>query len=180
MGGGISVGAHHKGRYIDVNNALNGEGPFSPERSGSIPAGQLIELCFSGKYTKDELKKLNKGAGGLISLLGTNDLKAVESMIKDGSQNAVLVFDALVYQLSKEICSLIPAFKGEPVNSIILTGGMARSLKLVEGIHSAVGLLGCPVIVYAGENEMSALAKGVIRVLQGKEEVKVYAPAGSV
>ena len=177
MGGGISVGAHYKGRYADVNNALNGEGPFSPQRSGSLPVGQLIELCFSGKYTKDEIQKLNKGRGGLISLLGTNDLRDVETMIDSGNQKAVVVFDALVYQISKEITSLIPAFEGNKIDSIILTGGMARSGKLVKGITDAVNLLDSSVTVYPGENEMSALANGVIRVLQGKEKAKIYNPA---
>ncbi len=176
MGGGISVGAHHKGRYADVNNALNGEGPFSPQRSGSLPVGQLIELCFSGKYKKDELKQLNKGKGGLIDLLGTNDLRDVERRIQEGDQEALLVFEALVYQISKEITSLIPAFKGEKVDRVILTGGMARSERLVTGISASVKLLECGVTVYKGENEMEALAEGVIRVLQGREKALVYNP----
>ncbi|MDC7227124.1 MAG: butyrate kinase [Spirochaetales bacterium] len=174
MGGGISVGAHCRGRYVDVNNALNGEGPFSPQRSGSLPAGQLIDLCFSGKYTKEQLKTLNKGAGGLIDLLGTNDLRAVEEMMDNGDDFAAIVFDALVYQISKEITSLIPAFDGEAIDRIILTGGMARSKRLVEGISRAVSLPGCGVTVYPGENEMRALAEGAIRVLQGKEDARVY------
>ncbi|MBI9105404.1 MAG: butyrate kinase [Spirochaetales bacterium] len=176
MGGGISVGAHYKGRYVDVNNALNGEGPFSPQRSGSLPIGPLIDLCFSGKYSHDEMKKLNKGRGGLINLLGTNDLRDVEKMIDEGNEFAALVFDALVYQMSKEISSLIPAFNGEALDQVILTGGMARSEKLVEGITASIKLLGCGVTVYPGENEMYALAKGTVRVLQGKEEAREYNP----
>ena len=176
MGGGISVGAHHKGRYADVNNALNGEGPFTPQRSGTLPAGQLIDLCFSGKYKYDEIKKLNKGRGGLIDLLGTNNLRDVEKMINEGREDAAIVFDALIYQVSKELCSLIPAFEGEKVESIILTGGMARSARLVEGITAAVGALECRITVYPGENEMGALADGVIRVLQKKEKALEYNP----
>jgi butyrate kinase len=176
MGGGISVGAHYHGRYIDVNNALNGEGPFSPQRSGTLPIGPLIDLCYSGKYTKDEMKKLNKGRGGLINLLGTNDLRDVEKMIEDGDDFASLVFDALVYQMSKEITSLVPAFKGEAVDQVILTGGMARSEKLAQGISDSVKLLGCGVTIYPGENEMYALAKGTVRVLQGKESAREYHP----
>ncbi|HAK44664.1 MAG TPA: butyrate kinase [Spirochaeta sp.] len=174
MGGGITVGAHCRGRYADVNNGLNGEGPFTPQRSGSLPVGQLIDLCFSGKYTEAQLKKLNLGAGGLIDLLGTNDLREVEQMIEGGNDNAALVFEALIYQISKEITSLIPAFGGESIDHIILTGGMARSEKLVTGISKVVNTLGCGVTVYPGENEMQALAEGVIRVLQGKEAVRTY------
>ena len=176
MGGGISVGAHHKGRYVDVNNALNGEGPFTPQRSGSLPAGQLIDLCFSGKYSYNDIKKLNKGRGGLIDLLGTNDLREVERMIEEKRADAAIVFDALVYQISKELCSLLPAFEGESIDSIILTGGMARSGRLIDGIKKAVSALNCPITVYPGENEMVALAEGVIRVLQGREEALDYNP----
>ena len=174
MGGGISVGAHHRGMYADVNNALNGEGPFSAQRSGSLPVGQLIDLCFSGKYKIDQIKRLNVGEGGLVNLAGTNDLREIEDRIKKGDSNAVLVFDALVYSLSKEISSLVPAFQGESVDRIILTGGMARSERLVNDIISSVTALGCGVTVYPGENEMKALSEGVIRVLQGKEAIRRY------
>ncbi|MBN2049308.1 MAG: butyrate kinase [Spirochaetales bacterium] len=174
LGGGISVGAHKKGQYIDVNNALNGEGPFTPERSGSLPVGQLIDLCFSRKYTHGELKKLNKGSGGLVDLLGTNDLRDVLKMRDGGDEFAALVFEALVYQISKSITALVPAFDGEAVDRVILTGGMARSKELVEGVTNYVRFLGCGVSVYPGENEMIALVKGALRVLQGKEEAKTY------
>ena len=174
MGGGVSVGAHHKGCYIDVNNALNGEGPFSPQRSGSLPVGQLIEMCFSGDYTKDEIKLLNKGGGGFIDLLGTNDLREVENRCAAGDAEARLVYDAFVYRVSREITSLIPAFCGEKINRIILTGGMARSEQLVKNIKKFLSALDCGVTIYPGENEMRALAEGVIRVLQGKEDVKNY------
>lgn len=176
MGGGISVGAHFRGRYVDVNNALNGEGPFSPQRSGSLPPGQLIDLCFSGRYTKEQLKKLNKGAGGLVDLLQTNDLRDVEARIEQGDKDADLVFSALTYQLSKEICSLLPAFNGEKIDQIILTGGMSRSDRLTDGIRRDVANLNCGITVYPGENEMQALADGVIRVLQGRENYKTYDP----
>ena len=122
------------------------------------------------------MKQLNKGRGGLINLLGTNDLRDVEKMAAEGDEFAGLVFDALVYQLSKEITSLIPAFKGEEVDQVILTGGMARSKKLVEGITELVSPIGCGVTVYPGENEMYALAKGTVRVLQGKEKAEDYNP----
>lgn len=176
MGGGITVGAHRKGRYIDVNNGLNGEGPFSPQRSGSLPPGQLIDLCFSGDFTKQELKLLNKGRGGLIDLLGTADLREVEARIDAGDAEAALVYDAMVYRIAREITSLLPAFEGEPLDRVLLTGGMARSARLVDCITAAVAGLGCGVDVYPGENEMFALVKGALRVLNGKEEARTYAP----
>jgi butyrate kinase len=178
MGGGISIGAHKKGRYIDVNNALDGEGPFTPQRSGSLPTGQLIELCFSGKHTKEELKKLNKGRGGLIDLLGTADLREVERLIKAGDADAANVFEAMAYQIAKWISSLVPAFDGERVDRILLTGGMARSQMLVDAISGLVAGLGCGVTVYPGENEMFALVKGALRVLNRKEEARGYNPEG--
>jgi butyrate kinase len=178
MGGGITVGAHHKGRYTDVNNGLDGEGPFSPQRTGTLPAGQLIELCFSGKYTKAELKLLNKGRGGLLNLLGTADLREVERRVEAGDAEASLVYDALIYQIAKGITALVPAFEGEPVDAILLTGGMARSSKLVGELRRLTAALGCEVQVYPGENEMAALAKGALRVLAGREGAKDYPPAG--
>ena len=174
MGGGISIGAHHRGRYLDVNNALDGEGPFTPQRSGSLPVGQLIELCFSGEYTKDQLKKLNKGRGGLIDLLGTADLRELEGRYLTGEAEVVEVMDAMAYQIAKWITSLLPAFEGEKVDQILLTGGMARCKPTVAFIQRAVAAMGCGVTIYPGENEMFALAKGALRVLSGKEVPKVY------
>jgi len=175
MGGGITVGAHKHGRYIDVNNGLDGEGPFSPQRSGSLPTGQLIDLCFSGKLTHSELKKLNKGRGGLIDLLGTADLREVEQRMDGGDRLAGEVFSALAYQIAKQIASMVPAFEGEKVERILLTGGMARSKRLVAEIERLVAAMGCGISVYPGENEMSALVKGALRVLSGKEEAREYA-----
>jgi butyrate kinase len=174
MGGGITVGAHHRGRYSDVNNGLDGEGPFTPERSGSLPVGQLIALCFSGKYTLAEMKKLNKGAGGLVDLLGTSDLREVERRVQAGDPEASLVFEAMAYQIAKWIASLVPAFEGEKIDRVLLTGGMARSGALVERIESHIAAMGCGVTVYPGENEMVALAKGALRVLSGKEPAREY------
>ncbi|HUK12026.1 MAG TPA: butyrate kinase [Thermoanaerobaculaceae bacterium] len=175
MGGGITIGAHHKGRYIDVNNGLDGEGPFTPQRSGSLPVGQLIELCFAGTHSKDELKKLNKGRGGLIDLLGTADLREVERRINDGDALAAEVFEAMTYQIAKGISALVPAFDGEKVDQVLLTGGMARSAMLVEKIEGYLAAIGCGVTVYPGENEMFALVKGALRVLAGKERARDYA-----
>ncbi len=176
LGGGITVGAHHRGRYIDVNNGLDGEGPFSPQRTGTLPAGQLIDLCFSGKYTKAELKSLNKGRGGLIDLLGTSDMREVERRVAAGDAEAQLVFDAMAYQIAKAVSALVPAFGGEPVDAILLTGGLARSQKLVGELRRLTSALGCPVQVYPGENEMAALAKGALRVLSGRETARDYPP----
>ena len=177
LGGGISVGAHRKGRYLDVNNGLDGEGPFSAQRSGSLPPGQLIDLCFSGKYTEAQLKLLNKGRGGLIDLLGTADLREVERRLEAGDAEARLVFDALAYQIAKAITALVPAFDGEPLDAILLTGGMARSTRLVADLRRLTAALGCPVKDYPGENEMAALAKGALRVLSGREVAKDYPPS---
>lgn len=177
MGGGITVGAHAKGRYIDVNNGLDGEGPFSPQRSGSEPTGDLIRLCFSGKYTQDEMLKLNKGRGGLIDLLGTADFREVERRVLAEEPEAVRVFEAMVYQIAKSITGLLPAFDGEPVDQVLLTGGLARSERFVADITAAVKGLGCGVTAYPGENEMYALVKGALRVLDGKEEPRDYDPS---
>ena len=180
LGGGISVGAHCHGRYIDVNNALDGEGPFSAERSGSLPVGQLIDLSFSGKYAKPELKRLNKGAGGLIDLLGTADLREVERRMAEGDAWAAEVFDALAYQVAKAATALLPAFEGQRVDGVILTGGMARSEPLVERIEHYLSGMPCGVTVYPGENEMVALAMGALRVLYGNEPAREYEPAEAV
>ncbi|MCP4570854.1 MAG: butyrate kinase [bacterium] len=176
MGGGITVGAHARGRYIDVNNGLDGEGPFSPQRSGSEPTGQLIRLCFSGQYTLEDLLRLNKGRGGLLDLLGTADFREVEQRVKDAEPEACKVYEAMVYQLCKEITSLLPAFDGDGVDQVLLTGGLARSEMLVGDIRSGVAALGCGVTAYPGENEMFALVKGALRVLDGKEEAQEYDP----
>lgn len=174
LGGGISVGAHRKGRYLDANNALDGEGPFSPERSGSLPQGQLAQMCFSGEYTHTQIKKLIKGAGGLVDLLGTSDLREVERRIAEGDQEAAEVFDALAYQVAKAAAGLLPAFEGDPLDQIVLTGGMARSTLLVDRLRTYLRGIPCGITVYPGENEMVALAKGALRVLYGKETQREY------
>ncbi len=176
MGGGITVGAHAKGRYIDVNNGLDGEGPFSPQRSGSEPTGELIRLCFSGEYTFEELLKLNKGRGGLIDLLGTADFREVERRVEEGEQLACEVYEAMVYQICKSITGLLPAFNGDSIDQVLLTGGLARSERLVRDVEAGVRALGCGLTAYPGENEMFALVKGALRVLDGKEEPQQYNP----
>ena len=172
MGGGISVGAHRRGAVVDVNNALNGDGPFSPERSGGPPSGQLTEICFSGKYTKKEVLKMLKGNGGLKAYLGTADGNEVEAMIKNGDEKALTVYRAMGYQVAKEIGALAAVLKGD-VDGIILTGGLAYSRLLVEYIEEHVSFIG-RVFVYPGENEMESLRDGVLRVLKGEETPKDY------
>lgn len=172
LGGGISVGAHKKGKVIDVNNALDGDGPFSPERSGTLPVGQLAKLCFSGNYTLDDIKKMIKGNGGLVAYLGTNDAYEVEMMVRDGNQKAKLIQDALSYQVAKEIGALSVVLKGK-IDGILLTGGMAHNPMVVDYVRERVGFL-ANVSAYPGEDEMKALAINGLRVLKGEEQPKVY------
>jgi butyrate kinase len=172
LGGGISVASHRKGRIIDVNNALNGDGPFSPERAGSIPNVALVELCFSHKHAKEEILKMLTGHGGLISHLGTNSLIDVNNLIKEGNDYAKLVFDAMCYQIAKEIGMHAAVLKGQ-VDGIVLTGGLAKSERLINTIKNYVSFI-APVFIYAGEHEMEALAKGVLRVVKGEEMEKIY------
>ena len=172
LGGGISVGAHQKGRIIDVNNALDGEGPFSPERTGGLPVGDLIKLCYSGKYTLDEMKKKIKGNGGLVSYLGTNDAREVSEMIEKGNKEAELIYSAMAYQIAKEIGSCAAVLKGK-VDGIILTGGIAHDKMFTQWIKERVEFIS-EVYVYPGEDELTALAEGGLRVLRGEETGKQY------
>jgi len=172
MGGGVSVGAHKKGKIVDVNNALDGEGAFSPERSGGVPSGDLARMCFSGKYTLEEILKKITGKGGFVAYLDTNDARVVESAALDGDPKAKMVHDAMGYQVSKEIGAAATVLNGN-VDAIILTGGMAYGKPMVNLIRERVGFI-APIVIYPGEDEMLALAQGVIRVLNGEEEVKEY------
>jgi butyrate kinase len=172
MGGGVSVGIHHKGRVIDVNNGLNGEGPMTPERTGSLPVGQLVELCYSGKYTKAEVMKKVKGLGGFCAYLGTNDVPAVEKMIQEGNEYAKLIFDAMAYQVAKEIGAATTVLEGD-FEGILLTGGVAYSNLMTNSIIKRIKHLG-PVRIYPGEGEMEALAMNGYMVLQNEIGVKEY------
>lgn len=172
LGGGVSVGAHEKGRVIDVNNALDGEGPFSPERTGGLPVGDLAKLCFSGKYTHADIKKMITGKGGLVAYLGTNDARDVENMIKAGNKEAEGIYKAMAYQVSKEIGSCAAVLKGK-VDAILLTGGIAYDKMFTGWIKDSVSFIS-QVLVYPGEDEMIALAEGGLRVLRGEEEAKRY------
>ena len=172
MGGGISVGAHQKGRVIDVNNALDGDGPFSPERAGSLPVGGLVKLAFSGKYELPQLLKMLTGKGGLVAHLGTNDLREVARRMDDGDEKARLLFEALAYRMAKEIGASAAALSGE-VDAIILTGGLAYNERFTKLIRDRVAFI-APVKIYPGEDEMQALVEGALRVLNGSEEARRY------
>lgn len=172
LGGGISVAAHKKGRTVDVNNALNGDGPFAPERAGGLPTISLVDLCLSGKYTYEEMKKLLAGKGGLVSHLGTNNALEVEKRIEDGDSYAKLVYEAMAYQVAKTIGEMATVLEGK-VDAIVLTGGLARSDMLVNWIKERVSFIS-KVLVYPGEDEMTALLEGALRVLRGEEKEKTY------
>lgn len=172
LGGGVSVGAHEKGRVIDVPNALDGEGPFSPERSGSLPVGDMIKLCYSGKYSLDEVKKMLKGSGGMVSYLNTNDAREVEKRIENGDKYAELIYYAMAYQVAKEIGACAAVLKGN-VDGILITGGIAYDKLFTAWIEERVKFI-ADVTVYPGEDELTALAQGGLRVLRGEEETKVY------
>lgn len=172
MGGGITVGAHQEGRVIDVNNGLDGEGPFSPERSGSLPVGQLVELCYSTKYKLEEMKRLVVGSGGLVAHLGTFDAIEIERRIEEGDEKAALLYDAMAYRIAKEIAGQSAVLFGQ-IDAIILTGGLAYSDRLTRAIEERIAHLG-QVVRSPGEDELQALAEGVLRVLRGEEEVKEY------
>ncbi|MDA1474917.1 butyrate kinase [Bacillus changyiensis] len=172
MGGGITIGVHCNGRVIDVNNGLHGEGPLGPERAGTIPAGDLIDLCFSGDYTRDELMKMLIGGGGLYGYLGTKDAVKVEKMIMEGDQTAELIYEAMAYQIAKEIGAASTVLRGE-VDVIILTGGLAYGKMFIASIKKYIDWIS-DVFVYPGENELQALAEGAYRVLNNEEEAKQY------
>lgn len=172
MGGGVSVGAHMKGRIIDVNNALDGEGPFSPERAGTVPVGALIEMCYNGKYSKQEVYSKIVGKGGYVAYLNTNDARDVLKLALDGDKDGNLYFNAFIYQVSKAIGEMATVLSGK-VDAIILTGGVAYSDVVVERIKERTGWI-APITSYPGEDELLALAEGAIRVLSGEEEAKEY------
>lgn len=172
LGGGISVGAHCQGRVIDVNNALDGDGPFSPERAGGLPAGDLARLCFSGAYDLTEVIKKMVGGGGMVAHLGTNDLREAQRAAEGGDPKATLVLGAMAYGVAKEIGSRAVALAGK-VDAVILTGGLAYSEGFVRRIGERVSWI-APVKVYPGEDELQALAEGALRVLSGQEAPRVY------
>lgn len=172
MGGGISIGAHRKGKLIDNVDSTRGEGRMAPTRTGTLPAANLIELCFSGKYTEKELLDLVMKTGGWIDHLQTSDAIEVEQRIANGDRYAELIFNATGYQIAKDVAAMAAVMDGE-VDAILLTGGMAYSKPMVEMIEKKTSFI-APVVVLAGEYEMEGLAFGALRVLQGLEEPLSY------
>jgi len=172
LGGGVSVGAHLRGRVVDVNNALHGEGPFSPERSGTLPALALAELCFSGNYTLSQVKKIITGEGGLVAHLGTNSFQYVEQKVDAGDEKFILISDAFAYNVAKAIGASATVLSGR-VDAILITGGVAHNKKLMDKIIGMVKFI-APVEIYPGEDEMTALAMNGLAVLNDSEKVKEY------
>jgi butyrate kinase len=172
MGGGVSVGAHKNGKVIDVNNALDGEGPFSPERAGSVPVGALIKMCYSGNFTEQEVYNKVVGKGGYVAYLNTNDARDVLKLVSEGDKEAQLYFNAFIYQISKSIGEMATVLEGK-VDRIIFTGGIAYSDKVIDELTKRAGWI-APITVYPGEDELLALAQGAIRVMTGEEEAKEY------
>ena len=171
MGGGISVSPVINGRIIDVNNA-NEDGPFSPERTGGLPAGDIVKMAYSGQYTYNELKKKMVGSGGLVAYVGTNDAREIDKMIDAGDEKAELILKAMAYQMAKEIGAMATVLKGK-VDAIILTGGLAHNKRLTAWINERVSFI-APVEIVPGEDEMLALAQGALRVVSGAEKAKIY------
>jgi butyrate kinase len=172
LGGGVTVGLHKRGRVTDVNNGLDGEGPFSPERAGTIPAGALVTLCFKGERTEHEIRKLLTGQGGFVDLLGSNDVREIELRAAEGDGEADLALRAFGYRLAKEIGALAAAADGK-VDAILLTGGIAFAQNIVEGVTRKVSWI-APVSVFPGEGEMEALRDAGLRILRGEDTPVEY------
>ena len=172
MGGGVSVGAHDHGKVVDVYNALDGDGAFSPERAGGVPSGALVKMCFSGKYTQAEVMKKLVGKGGFNAYIGSNDARDLEKLVNEGDEHAKLVQDAFYQQVAKDIGGMATVLRGK-VDQIILTGGIAYSKHTCEELEKRAGFI-APFTVYAGEDELLALAQGALRVMNGEEEPMKY------
>ena len=172
MGGGVSVGAHKNGKVVDVFNALDGDGAFSPERAGGVPSGALVKMCFSGKFSEKEVYKKIVGNGGFNAYLNTNDARDVEKMIDNGDAKAKEVYDAFIYQVCKNVGAQAAVLDGK-VDAIVVTGGIAYSKYVIEGIKNKVSWI-APITVYPGEDELLALAQGALRVENGEEKAMEY------
>lgn len=172
VGGGLSVALHRHGRIVDGNDVINGSGPMAPNRSGDVPAGDIITMCFSGKYSEKEMRAKVGKTGGLLGHLGTDDTRIIVERIAQGDQYAKLIFDGMAYQLSKAIGGFAAAAEGR-VDAIALTGGVSNDPHFVEEVTRRVSWI-APVKVYGGDFEMEALAEGAIRALTGEEAVKEY------
>lgn len=177
LGGGVSIAAHDHGQAIDANNALDGEGPFSPERAGTLPAGDLVRLCFSGRYSEDQLLKRIAGEAGIIAHLGTNNMMEVEEWVEHGDKHAKLIVDAMIWHIAKHIAAEGAVLKGK-VDAILLTGGLARSEYIVSGIKERVEFI-APVHIYPGQDEMRALTENALAVLRGEREAQDYGEAAT-
>lgn len=169
LGGGISVAAHKNGRMIDGDNALDGDGTFSTNRTGALPVGELVKLCYSGEYTYDEVKRMLNGEGGLVAYLGTSDVRTVEKMAET-DEKAALCLDAMIYQVCKEIGAMTTVLCGD-VKAILLTGGIANSKYVVQKIKDRCAFI-APIVVFPGENEMESLARGALESLRGEETIR--------
>ena len=177
LGGGITVGAHNLGAVVDVNNGLNGDGPFTPERAGSIPAWSLIEMATSGRLNLNQMSKLLTGRGGLVAHLGTNDIEEINRRIQSGDKNAERILAAMVFNISKEIGAMATVLEGN-VDAIVLTGGIAYNEDIIEQIRDRVAFL-ARIIVLPGEDEMRAMALGAGRVLNREEVPKIWHEGGN-
>jgi len=174
LGGGISVGAHLNGKVIDVNNALDGDGPFSPERSGSLPVGQVIDLCFEGHLSKEEIRRMVVGEGGYVAYLGTNDALEVEKRARGGDQKAQFIQEALGYQVARLIGEMAVVLNGQ-VDAILVTGGMAHNRDLVSYLQKKTAFI-ANLRVFPGEDELGALARNALMVARGEQAAKIYSP----
>jgi butyrate kinase len=172
LGGGVSIGAHYRGKVIDVNNALYGDGPLSPERSGSLPAKQVVDICFSGKYSRDKIEKMLVGEGGFVAYFGVNDYLEIRTRAENGDKQSKLVVAAMAYQTAKYIGAMATALKGD-VDAILITGGIANDSYICDYIREAVEFI-APVEIYPGEDELSALAHNVLMLLRGIMQAKLY------
>lgn len=172
LGGGVSVGAHRRGRVVDVNDALHGDGPFSPERSGALTAGQVADLCFGGEYTREEVHHMISGQGGLVALVGSNDVRDIVGKARDGDARCARAIDAMSYQIGKQIGAMAAVLEGR-VDAILITGGIAHSDAVCDYIRRMAAFI-APVEVIPGEDEMGALCENLLRVLRGEEQPKRY------
>ena len=175
LGGGISVSAHRKGLVIDVNNALDGDGPFSTERAGTVPAGQLVELCFSGQYSKQQIKKMLNGRGGLSAHLGNNDMISISAKAEAGEEPFKSVVDAMFYTIAREVGARYVALRGQ-VDAIIVTGGIAHSEYCMNVFLPWIDYL-APIVMMPGEDEMGSLAYNALCAMKGERTLQVYNPA---
>ena len=172
LGGGITIGVHHHGRTIDVNNGLDGEGPFSPERAGTLPSADLIRMCFSGQYSEEELLRRVAGKAGLVAWLGTSDTREILDRIEAGDEKAKLIMDAMIYHIAKGIAAQAAVLCG-CYDAILITGGLAHADYITSRLRERVSFI-APVHIYPGENEMEALAENALAVLRNQREVLEY------